>query len=280
MDTKKLNPPADECRLLCSKADGCMPADFLPTHHVHILMRRGEVRFSDVKHEHRAVAGDLVIWQMSNSIVEVEYSDDFECDFLVVAPQFLVHFNPEMAWAARGYVFIRLNPAFHLDDAGRRLIEEDFHLFRQRQADDRNPFRRELVGRVLQMFLYDLWHIYSEGVASMAAGDNAAQIFFRYLTLVQAHVVSERSVAYYADQLCITPKYFSQVCRSVTGLSAMQWIEYYASFELVSRLDDNSRTMADIADEMGFSSIQFFSRYVKKIIGMAPSDYRRSKKVE
>ncbi|KWW29090.1 MAG: helix-turn-helix domain-containing protein [bacterium P3] len=268
----------EECLILNNERDGCLPSDFIASHHVHLLVRRGEVRFSDGKQDHRAAKGDLVIWQMSNSVGKVEYSDDFECDFLVVAPQFLVHFNPEMVWAARGYVFIRLNPAFHLDEDGRKLVEEDFRLFRQRQSQEGgNPFRRELLGRVLQMFLYDLWHIYSDGVDSMEATDNAAQLFFRFLTLVQADVVAERSVAHYADRLYITPKYLSQVCRSVTGLSAMQWIEYYASFELVSRLDDGSRTLADIADEMDFSSIQFFSRYVKKIIGMAPSDYRRSK---
>lgn len=267
----------EECIVLNSWRDGRMPSEFTESHHVHILVLQGELSFSDGKQSHIGAKNDLVIWQMSNSIGAVEYSDDFECDFLIVAPQFLVHFNPEMIWAARGYVFIRLNPAFHLDDEGRRLIEGDFALFRQRQVQTDSPFRRELLGRVLQMFLYDLWHIYSDGVASITTTDSAAQLFFRFLTLAQENVAQERSVAFYADRLCITPKYLSQVCRSVSGLSAMQWIEYYTSFELVSRLDDGSRTLADIADEMGFSTIQFFSRYVKKLLGQSPTDYRRSK---
>ncbi len=277
MNDKPLNPAADECRVLCSKIDGCMPGDFLSTHHVHILVSRGEVFFSDGKTRHTAAAGDLAVWQMSSTICGVDYSADFECEFLIVAPQFLVHFNPEMVWAARGYVFIRLNPVFHLGEGALRLMESDFVLFRRRQDEVANPFRRELMGRVLQMFLFDMWHICSDEVASTDTSDNAAQLFFRYLSLVQSGVTTERSVAAYADRLCITPKYLSQVCRSVTGLSAMQWIEYYTTFELVSRLDNNSRTLADIADEMGFSSIQFFSRYVKKLLGMSPSDYRRSK---
>ncbi|MBQ8703322.1 MAG: AraC family transcriptional regulator [Bacteroidales bacterium] len=40
---------------------------------------------------------------------------------------------------------------------------------------------------------------------------------------------------------------------------------------------NSSCTRVDIADEMGFSTIQFFSRYVKKITGLSPTDYRRSK---
>ena len=267
----------EECVLLSSVRDGYLPSEFTASHHIHIWVHRGMMRFSDGKQNHLAAKDDLVIWQMSNSIGKVEYSDDFECDFLAVAPHFLVHFNPEMIWAARGYVFIRLNPVYHLDGEDKVMIEDDFRLFKERQGREDNPFRRELLGRVLQIFLYDLWHIYRDGVASMTATDRAAQLFFRFLTLAQENVLADRSVAYYADRLCITTKYLTQVCRSVSGLSAMQWIEYYTSFELVSRLDDGSRTLADIADEMGFSTIQFFSRYVKKITGFSPSEYRRSK---
>ena len=267
----------EECLVLNSLRDGCLPSEFIASHHVHLLVRRGTMTFSDGRRNHRASAGDLAIWQMSNSIGHAAYSPDFECEFLIVAPQFLVHFNPEMAWASRGYVFIRLHPVFPLDKAGRETVEAGFSLLRHRQGQTLHPFRRELLGRALQMFLFDLWHIYSDGIASLPPSNNTAQIFFRFLTLVQADVITERSVAHYADRLCITPKYLSQVCRSVAGGSAMQWIGYYASFELVSRLDDAGRTLSDIADEMGFSSLQFFSRYTKKLLGLSPSDYRHSK---
>lgn len=267
----------EECVVANSKQDGLLPSECMASHHVHILVLHGSLFFSDGHEDHRAGEGDLVIWQMSNTISQVSYSEDFECDSLLVAPQFLVHFNPEMVWASRGYVFIRLNPVFHLEGEVMECIKNDFALFRQRQAQVGNPFRRELLGRVLQMFLYDLWWAFRDGVTTMDATDTLSHLFFRYLTLVEQHVVSERTVAYYADRLCITPKYLSQVCRTVSGVSAMRWIEYYVSLELVSRLDDGKRPLGDIADELGFSSLQFFSRYVKKILGLSPTDYRRSK---
>ena len=90
--------------------------------------------------------GDLVIWQMSNTIQSVEYSDDFEADVLLASPGFL--------------------------------------------------------------------------------------------SLTQQHARTEREVAFYADKLCITPKYLSQVARTITNLPASQWIQFYAAFELVSLLND------------------------------------------
>ena len=267
----------EECLFLNSAADCHVPSEFTETHHVHILMRRGAMVFSDGKSSFRATKDDLVIWQMANSIQQVKYSADFEADFLIVGPQFLSHFNPEMVWATRGYIFIRRNPVFHLDADALQLIEGDFALFRQRQGQTDNPFRREVLGRVMQMFLYDLWLVYRNGLTQMETTDTASQLFFRFLGLAEGNVLAERGVAFYADRLCVTTKYLSQVCRSVSGLSAMQWITYYASFEIVRRLDNPALTLTDIADELGFSSLQFFSRYVSRCLGLSPSDYRKSK---
>ena len=109
-----------------------MPSEFTSEYHVHILVRGGEMRFSDGKQTHVSQKDDLVIWQMSNAIQEVVYSDDFEADFLIASGEFLSRFNPEMVWASKGFIFIRINPSFHLHEESLRLMNDDFALFRQR----------------------------------------------------------------------------------------------------------------------------------------------------
>ena len=61
----------------------------------------------------------------------------------------------------------------------------------------------------------------------------------------------------------------------MTGLPASQWIQFYASFELVSLLNDTSKTLSEISDLMNFENISHFSRYVKKMLGKSPSEYRQ-----
>ena len=51
-----------------------------------------------------------------------------------------------------------------------------------------------------------------------------------------------------------TSKYLSQVSRSVSGLPASEWITYYATFELVSLLNDQSKTLTEVADLMNFET--------------------------
>ena len=263
-----------ECQLLNTRRDGRMPSEFTSDYHVHILVRRGEMRFSDGKNTFRSVKDDLVIWQMSNTIGQVTYSDDFEADFLLAAPSFLSAFNPEMVWASKGFIFIRINPSFHLDEESLRLMDGDFELFRSRLSMAETAFSREVLGRVMQIFLYDLWTVYQHALSHMEANDNAARIFLRFLELAQQHSRREREVSFYADKLCISPKYLSQVSRTVTGLPASQWIQFYATFELVSLLDDRSKTLTEVSDLMGFENMSHFSRYVKKLLGKTPSKYR------
>ena len=263
------------CNLISTSADGRMPTDFIADYHVHILVKRGTMTFSDGKNTFRSQKGDLAIWQMSNSIQRVTYSDDFEAEFLLASPTFLQHYNPEMIWASKGFIFIRINPSIPLDEEGLRLMEADFALFRTRLVLPESAFKREVLGRVMQIFLFDLWTVCQHGLSQMETSDFTASLFLRFLTLVQQNVLTEREVAWYADRLCITPKYLSQVCRTMTGLPASQWIQFYASFELVSLLNDTSKTLSEISDLMNFENISHFSRYVKKMLGKSPSEYRQ-----
>ena len=262
------------CNLINTKRDGRHLKEFVGQYHVHVLVRQGEMTFSDGKNSFISRQGDLAIWQMSNTIQRVECSDDFEADVLLLSGQFLQQFNPEMVWASKGFVFIRINPTFHLDEEAKRLMDDDFELFRKRLLMEDSGFKREILGRVMQIFIYDLWTVCQHGLSQMDTSDNTARIFLRFLALAQQNARTEREVAFYADLLCITPKYLSQVSRTITGLPASGWIQLYASFELVSLLNDTTKTLTEVSDLMHFENVSHFSRYVKKTLGKTPSEYR------
>ena len=263
------------CVMMRAKAGGQLPAEFTGSYHVHLLVKQGEMVFSDGKNVFMSRKDDLVIWQMSNTIQRVEYSDDFEADVLLASPAFLQQYNPEMVWASKGFLFIRINPSIRLDDEGRRLMESDFALFRSRLAQPDTAFKREVLGRAMQIFLFDLWTVCQHGLSQMETSDFTAGIFLRFLSLASQHARTEREVAWYADRLCITPKYLSQVSRTMTSLPASQWIQFYATFELVSLLNDTTKTLGEVSDLMNFENISHFSRYVKKLLGKTPSEYRQ-----
>lgn len=254
--------------------DKCMPSDFIGKYHIHILCNAGNAQFSFGEKIFHIAKDNLVIWQMSSDIYDVLYSTDFDADFLLVSKDFLGLFNPEMIWAIKGFVFIKLNPVFSLTGKERELCDRDFEQFRMRLPDN-HIFRTEVIGRLLQIFLFDMWDIYSREIEHVKASDITARTFLRFQELVCQHCRQEREVAFYSDKLCITPKYLSEVCRKISNISASEWITYYMRYELVKMLDDTSLTLVEISDSLAFTSPSHFSRYVKRLLGVSPSDYRQ-----
>lgn len=255
-------------------ADKCMPSDFIGKYHIHILCNAGNAQFNFGEKIFHIAKDNLVIWQMSSDICDVLYSTDFDADFLLVSKDFLGRFNPEMIWAIKGFVFIKLNPVFQLTLKERELCDMDFKQIRMRLQSN-HIFRTELIGRLLQIFLFDMWDIYSREIENVKASSITARTFLRFQELVCRHCKQEREVAFYSDKLCITPKYLSEVCRKVSNISASEWISYYMRYELVKMLDDTSMTLVEISDNLAFINPSHFSRYVKRLLGVSPSEYRQ-----
>ena len=141
--------------------DGKYPDVYKENYHGHILCRSGEMRFDAVGKSFTAGPGDLVIWQMTPAISNVQYSADFDADFVLISNPFLNLYNPEQVWATKGYVYIKNHPVFHLEPDEWEVIEADFNQFRRRIHSKFELFYDEKVGRVFQLLLMDMWAIYS-----------------------------------------------------------------------------------------------------------------------
>ena len=116
-------------------------------------------------------------------------------------------------------------------------------------------------------------HARIEGDAEIST--QAAQVMQRFVALLEnGDYRKNREVSYYADKLCVTPKYLSEVCKKVSGSSANSWINRYAAIDLVHLLKDKSLSLTDISDMYDFSSQSHFSRFVQNNLGQKPSAFR------
>ena len=85
------------------------------------------------------------------------------------------------------------------------------------------------------------------------------------------------SVKYCASELCLSPSYFGDVVRSITGNSPLQVIHRFLIDRAKSLLVGGS-TVAEVAEALGFEYAQHFTRFFKKHTGMLPSKYVASLK--
>lgn len=255
--------------------DKNMPSDYVGRYHIHIFCNAGKAQFRMAERIFEIHANDFVIWQIGSDIYDVLYSADFDADFLMVSRTFLIENNPEKVWATKGYIYIKQNPVFPLEENESILIKSDFHRFRKQLAGKLHIFRREILGRLMQIFLFDLWNVYAREITKQENLSNlSAGLFHRFMDLLRQYSAENREVAFYAEKLCVTPKYLSEVVAKGSGKPASYWINGYATQEIIALLKNPDVTLTEIADRMHFYNLSHFSRFVKRMLGVSPSEYR------
>lgn len=261
--------------VLNSIKDKCLPSDYLGKYHIHILCNSGKVQFVMTDRIFSIVKGDFAVWTIDAVITEMLYSPYFDADILLVSRNFLLENNPQSTWATKGYLYIKENPVFSLSETDFKILLSDFVRFKEQLARTNHIFRREILGRLMQIFLYDLWDVYASEInRHRSLNSNTANLFSRFLDLVRLKNSESREVAYYADKLCVTPKYLSEVVRKASGKPASYWINGYTLQEIIAMLKRQDMTVSEIAVRMNFYNQSHFSRFVKNMLGVSPTEYR------
>mgnify|MGYP005766453861 CR=1 FL=1 len=92
--------------------------------------------------------------------------------------------------------------------------------------------------------------------------------------LVVEHYLKQRNVGFYADRLCLTPKYLSKVIKRLSGHTVPEWISRILVLHAQVLLKSSKQTVQQIALELNFPNASFFGRFFKKHTGMTPGQYR------
>ncbi|HEY4784564.1 MAG TPA: helix-turn-helix domain-containing protein, partial [Bacteroidales bacterium] len=96
----------------------------------------------------------------------------------------------------------------------------------------------------------------------------------KFLTSVQKNYKEHRGLEFYANELCLTPKYLSKLIKENSGTTANEWINNYVILEAKALLKSTNMTIQQISLELNFESQSFFGKYFKRIVGLSPKEYR------
>jgi AraC-like DNA-binding protein len=140
-------------------------------------------------------------------------------------------------------------------------------------------YRREAVQSLWISMLYVIAAMLDR--RAKLAGDvshtnRSRMLFEQFIGLVAKYHTQYRNVAFYADQLCLTPKYMSKLIKTATGKSAPEWIDAYVILEAKNLLKYSSDTIKQIVFKLNFPNQSVFYKFFKSRTGMTPSEYRNS----
>ena len=221
--------------------------------------------------------GDMVFSHPNQFIQNAMVSCDFKCRGFLMSPTyfesiFLVGGN---MWEVS--FLLRNQPLFHLDEKLSNMFLFNFEILKNKLGTVDLPHHKEIVKLLLQSMLYEFYDFISPMLNSQLTERNyssADVIFKHFMSIASAEAPRRKDVAYYADKLCITPKYLSAICKKQTGNTASEIINKITVRYISQMLLSSDKSIKEIASDTGFDNLSFFGKYVRRELGMSPREYR------
>jgi AraC-like DNA-binding protein len=212
---------------------------------------------------------------LRGQILQYEHiSEDFSGFFIIMSEQFTNNLMVNMQERLSLNFASVNNPCLSLSTRELESLLDYYEMLKKTWQIEDLFARREMVKHLLLAFYYALTyqsHIFSGSELQ----SNHGILLDRFMNLVKENFREQREVGFYANKLCLTPKYLSKVIRDNSGSSAGEWINNYVVLEAKALLKSTNMTIQQISEELNFPSQSFFGKHFKRCTGMSPSEYRK-----
>lgn len=224
----------------------------------------------------RMEAGDCMIVPRRGDLYRnIRESDDFRVYVIYVTQEFIELSTPQSNYGMRGHLALFENPIMRLSPEQLAVCRQNFEAVKRRLEQTDHCFRHDALRNAVECMIIDFFDIHARQYGSDRISSQQHQLMEQFIEMLErGDFRQNRETGYYADRLCVSSKYLSEVSKKVSGLPATYWITRYASLDISRLLRNRSLSFTDISELFGFSSLSHFSRYVVKNLGAKPSELR------
>jgi AraC family transcriptional regulator, transcriptional activator of pobA len=212
-------------------------------------------------------------------ILQINESNRAVIRTVAITESFLqsIHIDPKMIFSP--LVNVQETPCWKLTDNELKIIDNYMHLIRSIYILPEETYKSEMIRGVISSVVFLFVHIWKRESTAVKEiqdpRDRTARHFSHFMELLQKHHNQEHHVAFYADRMCMTPKYLSSLIKDHSGRSAAEWIDQYLILEAKSLLKYSGKSVKEITDALHFSDSSFFCKYFKKKTGITPTEYKK-----
>lgn len=203
-------------------------------------------------------------------------SPDFIGKILCISNRVLVDSFSDSDFWDRG-INILNRRSIPIDESSVRMYNLYGELFKAKMSQSKPLFMREIIHSLVKAAIYELLSCFDGETNEYGRGlvKQREILFQRFINLLSGLRVKPRSVAEYAERLCVSPKHLASVCKQVSGKTAYEWINEYVRNDINNLLRNSNKSIKEIANFLEFPSLSFFGKYIKAYSGLSPTEYRR-----
>lgn len=194
--------------------------------------------------------------------------------FLAYSKSFINRVQVGLSTSLPVFMHYRKSPILKINEEDVHEILAIFRLMKLLLRSDKKLFRNEIIESLFKTAFYIISEVSNREKEQLPKQGRCEVIFDEFMNLLEEHCRRERNVSFYAEQLNITPKYFSSAIKQVSGKTAARWIDDAVIMEAKTMLKFSGMSIQEIAYRLNFSTQSFFGKYFKQHTGVSPSRYK------
>lgn len=170
------------------------------------------------------------------------------------------------------------DPCIHLSDDEAEMLHKYVNLALDITKTN-SQFVKESIGGLVSSVFYQFAGFLAnskrrEDMEKPVRTTRQRQMLEQFMKLAINDHAREHLVGYYADKMCVTPKYLSKIVKETSGRSVPDWLSELLILDAKNMLRHTDMTIKEISARLNFPSQSFFFRFFKNHTGLTPTQYR------
>lgn len=175
------------------------------------------------------------------------------------------------------FSYMRQNFIWHLNPRTRTALRSFYDLYDFNFNRTSSTVSTEIANSLFSTFLQMFYQLAKNEVDAESMGTkplNTRMLAGKFFLLLNDSYKKHHDVKYYADQLCISSKYLTQLVKQTAQKTPKEIIDGRLGLEALFLLTKTSMNIQQISFELGFPDQSYFGRFFKRIFGISPMNYR------
>ena len=229
---------------------------------LHLLCTVGTCRLHFSGREHQLVAGCCMI-AMASHVGQLQPSPDCQLYQILLPAEQQASLMPHSSYGTCGWLHLFMHPIFPLGGGVLSGVEHDFKEVAFRREHTPEAYREEAVLQGMRALYLDVMNAHAALFEREEASLRAADIMSRFIRMLESGTYRiHRDVAYYAGELCVSPKHLHKISTQVSGRTPSYWIRQFTVMEIKHLMMHGKLTAKEVAGKLNFDSASHFSRYL------------------
>lgn len=236
------------------------------------IITSGSGRIQIDRNEYPLSEGSIITLFPSHTAQITEASNDLCCLYLSFSFDFMADF-PYMLQAHIAEQ-MEATPYIQSEEKEYMLLRSVFQPMASHFNQKEHPSYLAILRSYIFIFVAEVSNIYTHKGLKTTSG-HYEKMTDQFFSLLHDHFRTQRSVSFYADQMCITYKHLSRIIREITGATPSQWIAHFTLKEAKSLLRSTDKSITQIAEELQFGNSSSFAAFFRKHTGLSPLEFRQ-----